>query len=399
MGFRKHPAFICVLLLACLSPLSGSAHTIDDDIDIRVSLFSLLKPGTIDIQSPEQGMRASIRSEERDCRRLSVRNTVRGRLAVVIDGVDRGIVETISLRPETAGGLIRILVPSLPERTYSGRLEIAPAGHHLKVVIVLSLKEYLYGVVGSEMGSEAEALKAQAILSRTYALANRNRHRAEGFDFCDTTHCQHFTGRDRAAGPIRAAVEATAAQVMTGPDRLCNVFFHSTCGGCTRNGGSGSPCLRSVDDGRNCSASPHYRWRLKIPEKKWNSLLWAFAPGESSEPRFLRVDSREPGGWVRTVSIGFADGSSVRVSGEAFHLAMGRRLGWNRFKSANFTVKREGGAWVFFGKGLGHGMGLCQWGARFLAKSGWSCDRILRHYFPQAEPRSLPAPSANRFTD
>ena len=101
---------------------------------------------------------------------------------------------------------------------------------------------------------------------------------------------------------------------------------------------------------------------------------------------------------MRTMSIVFADGSSVQVTGEAFHLALGRRLGWNMFKSANFSVKKEGDAWVFFGKGLGHGIGLCQWGARSLAKNGWSCNRILRHYFPLAQPRSLPIPPADRPT-
>ena len=397
MGFRKYPTLISILLFASLPPLFGSDQTIDD-LEFRVSLFSLLKPGMIDVQSPDQKMRFSTRNEERECRRLSVRSTAEGRLAVIFDGIDRRIVETLTLRPETAGGFIRIRVPFLPERTYSGWLEIAPVSHHLKVIIVLPLREYLYGVVGSEMGSETEALKAQAILSRTFALANRNRHSGEGFDFCDTTHCQHFTGRARAAGPIRAAVEATAAQVLSGPDPICGVFFHSTCGGHTNDAGRGYPCLRGVDDGRNCSISPHYRWRLKIPEEKWKSLLRAFAPGGSAEPRFLRVDSRSPGGWVRTVSIVFADGSSVRVTGEAFHLALGRKLGWNMFKSANFSVKKEGDAWVFFGKGLGHGIGLCQWGARSLAKNGWSCNRILRHYFPLAQPRSLPIPPADRPT-
>jgi stage II sporulation protein D len=398
MGFRQFPALVSILLLACLPPLSGFDQTVDD-IEFRVLLFSLLKPGSIDVQSPVRGMRASIGNEERECRRLTVRNTAKGRLAVVFDGIDRRSTEMLSLRPEPSGGLIRIRVPSLPERTYSGRLEIAPAGQHLKVIIVLPLREYLYGVVGSEMGSETEALKAQAILSRTYALANRNRHGGDGFDFCDTTHCQHFTGRDRAAAPIRGAVEATAAQVLSGLNRLCGVFFHSTCGGRTNDAGSGYPCLQSIDDGRNCSASPHYRWQLKIPGEKWKSLLRTLAPGGSAEPLSLRVDSCAPGGWVRTVSIAFSDGSSVRVSGEAFHLAMGRRLGWNTFKSANFSVKKEGGSWVFSGKGLGHGIGLCQWGARFLARSGWSCNRILRHYFPLAESRPLPASSADRFTD
>ena len=398
MGHRGYPTLFPILLLASYLPLFGSVRTVDD-IEFRVSLFSLLKPGKIDIQGPDQGMRSSTGNEERECRRLSVRTTAEGRLAVVFDGIDHRIVETLTLWPETAGGLIRIRVPSLPERTYSGRLEITPASHHLKVIIILPLREYLYGVVGSEMGSETEALKAQAILSRTYALGNRNRHGGDGFDFCDTTHCQYFTGRDRAAGPIRTAVEATTAQVLSGPDPICGVFFHSTCGGHTNDAGSAYPCLQSVDDGENCSISPHYRWRLKIPEEKWKTLLRAFAPGGSPEPLFLRVDSRAAGGWVRSVSIAFADGSSVRVSGEAFHLALGRRLGWNMFKSANFSAKKEGASWVFLGKGLGHGIGLCQWGARFLAKSGWDCNRILRHYFPLAEPRSLPTPPADRFTD
>jgi stage II sporulation protein D len=313
-------------------------------------------------------------------------------LAIRFDGNERRIWDALSLQTETADGLFLVRIPSQPERTYSGRLEIAPAAYGLQVTIVLPLREYLYGVVGSEMGGEPEALKAQAILSRTYALFNRGRHRREGFDFCDTTHCQHFTGRARATFPIRQSVDTTSSHVLASPGNLCGVFFHSTCGGRTNEAGDVYPCLRSIDDGDNCSASPHYRWQMKIPKEKWNLLMKAIAPGRTSEPLHFRIVHTAPGGWVGTVSIVFSDGSTLHLTGEAFHLALGRRLGWNVFKSANFTVAKEGDDWIFSGRGLGHGLGLCQWGAKRLAARGWSCERILRHYFPAAEVKPYSGP-------
>ncbi|MNY18352.1 Amidase enhancer precursor [compost metagenome] len=91
----------------------------------------------------------------------------------------------------------------------------------------------------------------------------------------------------------------------------------------------------------------------------------------------MTLRDRSPGGWVAGVEV---DGTPL--SGYRFWQAIGRHLGWGLLKSLNFEVRREGTAFAFVGKGLGHGVGLCQWGARGRALAGWDWRRILMAYYP-----------------
>jgi len=105
--------------------------------------------------------------------------------------------------------------------------------------------------------------------------------------------------------------------------------------------------------------------------------------------RGFRIEKTAPSGWVRSLVLNLAGGGESEVSGEWFHLALGRQLGWNTFKSANFSVARSGDHWLFSGRGLGHGVGLCQFGAVQLARQGSDFRRIALFYFPGTEIRAI----------
>jgi stage II sporulation protein D len=257
----------------------------------------------------------------------------------------------------------------------------------------LSLEEYLLGVVSSEASieTEAEALKALAVVSRTYALNNRGRHQREGYDFCNLTHCQQYRPPPATLrAEFRGAVAETAGETLRdATGKRAEVYFHSACGGVTANiewlWGAPSPApshLRGVRD-EFCAAMPNRQWRQTISAAQ---LLHALQSDERTDVgarlHTIVVSKRDETGRAAEVTL---EGERRRtVRGWDFKIVIGRALGWQMIKSSRFEVTRAGNAFLFRGGGFGHGLGLCQNGAHVMAKRGMSSRRILNHYFPGA---------------
>jgi SpoIID/LytB domain protein len=255
----------------------------------------------------------------------------------------------------------------------------------------LPVEEYLVGVLAAESSveGEIEALKAQAVVSRAFALKNLGRHAREGYDFCSTTHCQRFTfpkTKGAINGAARRAVEETAGAILI--DSLGNVvdaYFHAACGGMTANietlwGAPAPSYLRGVRDDF-CATMPHRRWAQKIPA---NQLAKALQSDERTNVGArlvsIAVTRRDATGRAEALTI---EGARRRlVRGWDFKLIVGRVLGWQMIKSSRFEVSRAGDDYVFRGSGFGHGLGLCQEGAHVAARRGMSYRQILNHYFP-----------------
>ena len=263
----------------------------------------------------------------------------------------------------------------------------------------MPLEEYLVGVLAAEASIETqpEALKAQAVISRTFALRNPGRHAREGFDFCSTTHCQRFTlPKVRQYDAARRAVAATRGEVLR--DRSGNVidaYFHAACGGVTANletlWGVDAPIyLRGVRDDF-CSAMPHRRWEQTISASELAKALQSDErTNVGSQLRNLIVSKRDATGRAETVTL---EGERMRsVRGWDFKLIVGRSLGWQMVKSSRFEVERRGDHFVFRGSGFGHGLGLCQEGAHVMAERKMAYRQILSFYFPGT--RLLSAQSA-----
>jgi stage II sporulation protein D len=281
---------------------------------------------------------------------------------------------------------LRVKVPDFPARDFAGTLAVRGGVDTLLLLNTLALDDYLAGVIGAEIEPVSEALKCQAVVSRTYALGNLGRHRSQGFDFCDTTHCQFYRGRSGASREARDAVEQTSGLALFFKGRLARVFFHSTCGGVTNAGqaawgGEKAPYLQPVADNGACRASPHYRWQASIGAADLLDLLSMAARQTVNGWKILETGEGE---WVRKIALECA-GGRLLVTGEWFHLVLGRTLGWNTFKSSSFRAERSGSQWLFRGRGLGHGVGLCQQGAAQLARQGRNFRQIARFYFPGTE--------------
>ena len=239
---------------------------------------------------------------------------------------------------------------------------------------------------------KAEALKALAVASRTYAVKNLRRHAADGYDFCTTTHCQRYLSIETRSGSLQIsaaisrAVRETAGQVLQDNDgRIVDSYFSASCGGATANIGKlwgvKAPSYLMGGSDEYCLTMPHHAWRDVISSA---NLLRAL----ESDPRTrvggsltnVAVTRRDASGRAELISI---DGARRRtVNGWDFKIIVGRALGWNLLKSSRFEISRSRSDYVFRGSGFGHGLGLCQEGAHVMARRGAGYQQILAKYFP-----------------
>jgi SpoIID/LytB domain protein len=243
------------------------------------------------------------------------------------------------------------------------------------------LEEYVAGVVAAEAAASSRpaALEALAITGRTFAAANRGRHRADGFDLCDLTHCQVF---GKATPASSRAAAATAGRVLLHDGAPAHVFYTASCGGYTERpsnvwpGSADASYLPSRPDDA-CGGEPSWSAELRAAD-----LVRALRAGnlKGDGLRGLRVGGRDQSGRVARVRIdGFAP---AEISGEDFRSLVGRVLGWQHIKSTAFDIVRTASGFRFDGRGSGHGVGLCVLGSARLADRGESAAQILARYFP-----------------
>ena len=270
-------------------------------------------------------------------------------------------------------------LPPPPVTEMSLRIGVARAGGGFTVT-TLPLETYVARVLAGEAGRDSRpaALEALAVAVRTYTLANRGRHRADGFDMCDETHCQVM--RVATAATERAAV-ATAGRVLLAGGAPASIYYSASCGGRTEipsavwPGADDPPYLPSrPDDG--CGGAPLWSAELSAAD-----LVRALrAGGYQGRLSDMRVASRNGSGRVARLRV---DGlQPAEISGQDLRALVGRTLGWQFIKSTAFELDRRGDRYRFNGHGSGHGVGMCVIGSMRLADAGRSADEILRRYYP-----------------
>jgi len=265
------------------------------------------------------------------------------------------------------------------DKTVRGAVEVLPDAGGLLVVNELSMEKYLAAVLGSEMppSFEPEALKAQAVAARTYAVAKKIAAEGMPFHLGSTVLAQVYGGVHREDPRTRAAVEATEGQVLVWDHAPIEAYFFSSCGGTTEFGAealgrplpylTGHACPEAAD-------APGSRWSLTLSAAELGRKL-GMKPVRSVE-----IETRTKTGRARTVLV---DGRRFTA------VELRQRLGYGQLKSLAFEVRHSGGSFHFHGRGQGHAAGLCQWGAQQAAKEGWDWRRILAHYYPGAEIRKM----------
>jgi stage II sporulation protein D len=246
----------------------------------------------------------------------------------------------------------------------------------LDAVNVIDLEDYLVGVLGGEMPKSfpLEALKAQAIAARTYALNKKLELYGQPFFLGATVLSQVYKGLSAENPRTRQAVEETRGQVLTFQLQPIESYFHASCGGHTESGldalGRDLPYLQSVECPCHSLKSSH--WNLTVSNSELKKSLGVGGP--------VQVQARTATGRVRRLQVGSAPIDAVRLR---------ERIGYARVKSLAFELEINADGVRLSGTGFGHGAGLCQMGAKMLAERGDSHQSILAHYYPNTELQQL----------
>jgi stage II sporulation protein D len=282
--------------------------------------------------------------------------------------------DSISSASVLITGQIHISGNGFPPFEVRDELRLQARDGVLLLTLRMPLEEYVSSVLQGESASfqSDEALKAMAVAARTYALRFGSRHRLEGFDFCDTTHCQDLR-LDIDSPRARAAVAATEGELLWFEGRPAATYYHRSCGGEIEDASALEPDLhvpylsRHHDD--YCATTPD-EWQSEISKSDLARAL-----GRPVDT--LGVVARSDSGRVQRLVI---DGRTVAET--EFRLAVGRALGWDKLRSDLYEEEDRGDRVEFHGRGVGHGAGLCQRGAENMGERGHSFREILAYYYP-----------------
>lgn len=277
-------------------------------------------------------------------------------------------------------------VLKLNGKPYRGWLAVTPGTTSgFNVINLLPMEQYLYGVVPREIGQGTpdimNAVEAQAICARSYAVTRMGSHRKQGFDIYADTRDQAYGGMAIESPVCTKAVEETRGEVAFVDDKILDARYHSTCGGYTANSEEAwtavIPYLRTVRDApflgkAYCATSPHFTWSQAVPKEKFYGMIASAIPN-GAKVRTWQLDINPKSRRVIKMIVN-TDQGKFEIKGPVIRTTLG-------LKSTYFKVREEGSNMVFEGHGWGHGVGMCQYGAMEMARQGASAKRILKHYY------------------
>jgi stage II sporulation protein D len=361
---------VAAVALAVLLAL-GVAGAVEASGVIRVALVDNVR--AVEVRGVDMDVSAlggCVRCPARPRRATTVRATLAGD-AVEVNGARAAGFRLRSDRPVLLNG-----------REYPAPLDIVRSGEGLAVVNELPLEDYLVGVLRAEVGEKwpLEALRAQAIVARTYAAHHRILGAARPYHIVASTAHQQYAGRVPPTSPLWGAVRETAGQVLLWEGEVFPAFYHTESGGYTEDprtvfAARNMPGLKPV----RCefsAGSPHFYWSLDVRLADLSDILRRHEIAVGSVTA-IDVSERTPSLRAAAVTVHGTRGS-VRLRGNDFR----RMIGYDTFKSTMFAVAVDAPWARFSGRGYGHGVGMCQWGAKGMAEQGRTARQILEFYYP-----------------
>ena len=291
----------------------------------------------------------------------------------------------VEIRPEKIA--LNDLRVTISGKIYFGGVKLLKKNSALTVINIAPVEEYLRGVLPKEMiqSWHIEALKAQAVAARTFVLKNRDKHKADGYELCATTHCQVYNGAETFETTDKAVAE-TRGEVLFHGGRTVDAPFHADSGGMTESAanvwGGNVAHLKAVAEETKFTQA----WTVKFTISDFSSRMGsAFGTLKNIKLTPLTIgksaSDRTTSGRVKSAQL-IGTGKTVTMRGEE----MRRKFS---LPSTLFHIKIVGNEIIFEGYGKGHGVGLSQYGAKFYAEKGWKYDKILAHYYQGAKLKKL----------
>lgn len=302
---------------------------------------------------------------------------VGGKLALKYNTISQGKFSRITIVAIGNGTIaIKSKSPIIRERQYQDHFEISVVNGRMSIVNKVSMEDYLCGVIESEGGGgrHAEYYKVQAVMSRTYALKNKSRHRKEGFGLCDGVHCQAYHNMLKYTPEIRTAVRETKGDVLVNSKkRLVTTYFSANCGGevcdASHVWNNSVPHVEPFID-TFCIHTRQATWTKRIPQTEFRNFLvkrYGYPIYDSVMAKQIYTFDQEN---RKAFYIHPCLGIPLRDLRKEFKL-----------KSTFFSAHPEGNQVVLEGRGFGHGVGLCQEGAMNMAKNEFTYRQIAEFYF------------------
>jgi stage II sporulation protein D len=298
---------------------------------------------------------------------------------------------TLSLGDHTTSSQLTLegslhLIAAGREITAAGRWQIAPTTTGLKILLTLPSERYVVAALNGEAAPDEppQSLRAMAVAIRTFALTNLNRHQSDGFNLCDSTHCQALRF-DRPRPEIEQAVRDTAGETLWFHNTRATIYYTQSCGGETESASNVWPAehesyLTSHPD-PYCIRRSAANWHALITLDQLAAIArqqgWRLPVAIES----VRVIKRTSSGRALLLELA-GKRQTVQLSASSLHFALNRELGWNQLRSDWYSVTLSNAALHFDGRGYGHGVGLCQTGAHQMALEAHSYREILGFYFP-----------------
>lgn len=267
------------------------------------------------------------------------------------------------------------------KKNYRGIARILMKDGRLLLVNQLDLESYLYGVLPLEVSPswDEEALKAQAVVSRTYALYEvmNARKTSKPYDLFDDTRSQVYQGLSVENPVTTRAVETTLGEVVQYHGRVIKAYFHAASGGMTESAleafGADSPYLKPVDSPYGGEVYPEYRWILTMPLTKVQDLFKLESPIVG-----VSVTQRTASKRIKQISFTDSDSNRLEISGSDFRTLIGS----TRMKSTRANLRITNDQLEISGQGYGHGVGLGQWDALGMAKHGMRYRNVVLFFYP-----------------
>jgi stage II sporulation protein D len=379
-----------VLVISC-TPMITPTRKLREEPTVRILLQK--NPGNIELKSDAK---TKIKTGSKN-------GTVGGRISIRFEPSLKIITSEGNIKDpefpvyiESTKRFIRI-----DGKIYPGTIVISKFGDVL-VVNHVKIEDYLKGVIPFEMGnlpeSQIEALKAQAVAARSFVMAHRKPN--EPFDISTTIWDQVYGGVSKIDKIINKAVESTRGIVATYRGKIIDAKYSSTCGGITENNeniwiGERIPYLRSVRDAGwdrmdFCRFSPHYRWERVYDKKEFFEVvkkqIQDFFGKTPNRVDWIRVTKRTRTNRVRIIEIKTDIGKFYLEKDQIRRLFSDQR---GSLKSLMFQIKVKSSQIIIYGKGYGHGVGMCQYGAMEMAKERYTYKRILKHYYRAIDLKKL----------